>query len=356
MNPLDLVTEPLQYDFMLRALAATSLAAVVCALLSCWLVLIGWSLMGDAVSHAVLPGVVLSYALGLPFALGALVFGLLAVVLIGAVRGSRRVAEDAAIGIVFTTLFALGLVLISVTPSHTDLGHILFGSVLGVSRGALAQIAVLAGVALAVLLLRRRDLTLYAFDPTHARAIGLSPRRLGALLLGLLAVTAVVALQVVGVILVVAMLIIPGATARLLTDRFSRMLLIAPTLSVAASAAGILLSYWLDAASGGLIVLVQGALYVLVHLFAPRYGLLARHRARRVEGPAGRASSGAASSDPGPAPMEDQAPPSVTDAQIASVAERPSGTAPSAATSETSSASENSGPSRISSSAPTTMP
>ena len=150
MNPLDLVTEPLQYDFMLRALAATSLAAVVCALLSCWLVLIGWSLMGDAVSHAVLPGVVLSYALGLPFALGAIVFGLLAVVLIGAVRESRRVAEDAAIGIVFTTLFALGLVLISVTPSHTDLGHILFGSVLGVSRGALAQIAVLAGVALTV--------------------------------------------------------------------------------------------------------------------------------------------------------------------------------------------------------------
>jgi manganese transport system permease protein len=356
MSPLDLVTEPLQYDFMLRALAATSLAAVACALLSCWLVLIGWSLMGDAVSHAVLPGVVLSYALGLPFALGAIVFGLLAVVLIGTVRESRRLAEDAAIGIVFTTLFALGLVLVSVTPSHTDLGHILFGSVLGVSRGALAQIAVLAGVALAVLLLRRRDLTLYAFDPTHARAIGLSPRRLGALLLGLLAVTAVVALQVVGVILVVAMLIIPGATARLLTDRFSRMLLIAPTLSVAASAAGILLSYWLDASSGGLIVLVQGALFTLVHLFAPRYGLFARHRARRGEGPAGRASSGAASSAHGSAPTEPQAPPSVSEAQIASVAERPSGTAPSAPTSETSSASENSGPSRISSSAPTTMP
>ena len=346
----------LTYEFIQRALVVSTVTAVIAGLLSCWLVLIGWSLMGDAVSHAVLPGVVLSYALGLPFALGAIVFGLLAVVLIGAVRESRRVAEDAAIGIVFTTLFALGLVLISVTPSHTDLGHILFGSVLGVSRGALAQIAVLAGVALAVLLLRRRDLTLYAFDPTHARAIGLSPRRLGALLLGLLAVTAVVALQVVGVILVVAMLIIPGATARLLTDRFSRMLLIAPTLSVAASAVGILLSYWLDAASGGLIVLVQGALYVLAHLFAPRYGLLARHRERRGEGPAGRAASGAASSADGSAPMEDQAPPSVTDAQIASVAERPSGTAPSAATSETSSASENSGPSRISSSAPTTMP
>lgn len=338
MSPLDLVTEPLQYDFMLRALAATTLAAVVCALLSCWLVLIGWSLMGDAVSHAVLPGVVLSYALGLPFALGAIVFGILAVVLIGAVRESRRVAEDAAIGIVFTTLFALGLVLISVTPSHTDLGHILFGSVLGVSRDDLLQIAVLAAFVLALLLPRRRDLTLYAFDPTHARAIGLSPRRLGALLLGLLALTSVVALQVVGVILVVAMLIIPGATARLLTDRFSRMLVIAPTLSVAASVLGILLSYWLDAASGGLIVLVQGSLYALVHLFAPRYGLLARHRERCGDGPAQSAKAGAA------------------DAQIDSVAERPSGTAVSEPSSDTSSASENSGPSRISSSAPTTIP
>ena len=363
MSPLDLIIEPLQYDFMLRALAATSLAAVVCALLSCWLVLIGWSLMGDAVSHAVLPGVVLSYALGLPFALGALVFGLLAVVLIGAVRGSRRVAEDAAIGIVFTTLFALGLVLISVTPSHTDLGHILFGSILGVSRGDLVQIAVLASLVLALLLLlRRRDLTLFAFDPTHARAIGLSPRRLGALLLGLLAVTAVVALQVVGVILVVAMLIIPGATARLLTDRFSRMLLIAPTLSVAASALGILLSYWLDAASGGLIVLVQGTLYALVHLLAPRYGLLARGRARRGGRAERRGSPGAVPSAEGSAPTgaaesaEPQAPAAVSDAQIASVAERPSGTAVLEPTSDTSSASENSGPSRISSSAPTTMP
>ena len=362
MSPLDLIIEPLQYDFMLRALAATSLAAVVCALLSCWLVLIGWSLMGDAVSHAVLPGVVLSYALGLPFALGAIVFGLLAVVLIGAVRVSRRVAEDAAIGIVFTTLFALGLVLISVTPSHTDLGHILFGSVLGVSRGDLVQIAVLASLVLALLLLRRRDLTLFAFDPTHARAIGLSPRRLGALLLGLLAVTAVVALQVVGVILVVAMLIIPGATARLLTDRFSRMLLIAPTLSVAASALGILLSYWLDAASGGLIVLVQGTLYALVHLLAPRYGLLARGRARRGGRAERRGSPGAVPSAEGSAPTgaaesaEPQAPAAVSDAQIASVAERPSGTAVLEPTSDTSSASENSGPSRISSSAPTTMP
>jgi manganese transport system permease protein len=151
MSLVDLLLAPLQYEFMVRALATTVVAAVVCALLSCWLVLIGWSLMGDAVSHAVLPGVVIAYVLGAPFALGALVFGLLAVALIGAIRDTSRVKEDAAIGIVFTTLFALGLVLISVTPSQTDLNHIVFGNILGVSDADLVQIGVLAAVALVVL-------------------------------------------------------------------------------------------------------------------------------------------------------------------------------------------------------------
>ncbi len=289
MNPLDLLLEPLQYDFMVRALATTVVAAIVCALLSCWLVLVGWSLMGDAVSHAVLPGVVLAYVFGAPFALGALVFGLLAVALIGLIRGTSRVKEDAAIGIVFTTLFALGLVLISVTPSQTDLSHIIFGNILGISDAEFVQILILAVVAFAVLLVKRRDLTLYAFDPTHAFAIGLSPRMLGALLLGVLALTAVVALQVVGVILVVAMLIIPGATAYLLTDRFGRMLIIAPVVSAAASIIGIYLSYWLDAASGGLVVLVQGVFFTLAYLFAPRQGIIGRRLvARRTSREASR--------------------------------------------------------------------
>ncbi|MGP9536639.1 metal ABC transporter permease [Brachybacterium sp. AOP43-C2-M15] len=295
MTLLDLVLEPLQYDFMVRALLATVAAATVCALLSCWLVLVGWSLMGDAVSHAVLPGVVLAYIVGAPFAVGALAFGLLAVALIGAVRGTSRVKEDAAIGIVFTTLFALGLVLISVTPSQTDLHHIIFGNILGVSGGDLLQICLLAAVALAVLLLKRRDLTLYAFDPLHAQAIGLSPRLLGALLLGVLALTAVVALQVVGVVLVVAMLIVPGATAHLLTDRFGRMLVIAPAISVSSSVLGILLSFWVDASSGGLVVLVQGAVFALVYLVEPRRGLLGRAvsaRRRRRQGRRGQGRRG----------------------------------------------------------------
>ena len=276
MNVVDILLEPLQYEFMLRALSATAIAAIVCAVLSCWLVLIGWSLMGDAVSHAVLPGVVLAYVLGAPFAIGAIVFGFLAVSLIGIIRGTSRVKEDAAIGIVFTTLFALGLVLISVTPSQTDLNHILFGNVLGVSTADLIQIAVLAAVAFAVLLIKRRDLTLFAFDPIHTFAIGLSPRLLSAVLLGVLALTAVVALQVVGVVLVVAMLIIPGATAHLLTDRFGRMLVIAPILSAASSLVGIYLSYWVDASSGGLVVLVQGLVFAVVYLFSPRQGVIGR--------------------------------------------------------------------------------
>ncbi len=281
MSVIDLVLEPLQYDFMIRALATTVVAAIVCALLSCWLVLIGWSLMGDAVSHAVLPGVVIAYILGAPFAIGALVFGFLAVALIGLIRGTSRVKEDAAIGIVFTTLFALGLVLISVTPSQTDLNHIIFGNILGVSTADLIQIAILAAVAFAILILKRRDLTLYAFDPTHAHAIGLNPRFLGALLLGVLALTSVVALQVVGVILVVAMLIIPGATAYLLTDRFGRMLVIAPLVAAGCSVVGIYLSYWMDASSGGLVIVTQGVVFALVYLLSPRHGLLGKRIAAR---------------------------------------------------------------------------
>ena len=277
MDPITLLLEPLGYDFMVRAILTTALAAVVCAVLSCWLVLIGWSLMGDAVSHAVLPGVVLAYIVGAPFALGALVFALVAVTLIGVVRNTSRVKEDAAIGIVFTSLFALGLVLISVTPSQTDLNHIIFGNLLGVSMPDLIQVLVLGVVAFAILILKRRDLTLYAFDPTHAHAIGLSPRRLGALLLGLLALTSVVALQTVGV---VAMLIIPGSTAYLLTDRFSRMLVIAPAISAACSIAGIYFSYYLDTASGAMVVLTQGAVFAVVYLFSPRQGLIGTRLAK----------------------------------------------------------------------------
>jgi len=229
----------------------------------------------------VLPGVVLAYIAGVPFAIGAVIFGFLAVALIGAVRSTSRVKEDAAIGIVFTSLFALGLVLISVTPSQTDLNHIIFGNLLGVSQADLVQIVVLGALTFAVLVAKRRDFTLFAFDPTHAHAIGLNPRMLGAVLLALLALTSVVALQAVGVVLVVAMLIIPGATAYLLTDRFGRMLVIAPLLSAACAVVGLYLSYYLDTASGGMVVLTQGTVFALVYLGSPRHGLIGKRIAAK---------------------------------------------------------------------------
>ncbi|WNB84618.1 metal ABC transporter permease [Cellulomonas sp. ATA003] len=272
---------PWQFEFMQRALLVTTVAAVVCALLSCWLVLIGWSLLGDAVSHAVLPGVVLAYLVGWPFAVGALVFGVGAVGLIGAVRDTTRVKEDAAIGVVFTTLFALGVVLVSVTPSQIDLSHILFGNVLGVPDADVVQVVVLGALTGVVLVAKRRDLTLLAFDPTHAHAVGLSPRRLEVLLLGLLALTVVVALQAVGVVLVVAMLITPGATALLLCERMGPMLVVAPLLAAGCAVAGLYASFFLDTSSAGTVVVAQGAAFAAAYVLAPRRGVLAARRRRR---------------------------------------------------------------------------
>lgn len=281
MNLIELLAEPLGYTFMARALLVTIIAAALCAVLSCWLVLIGWSLMGDAVSHAVLPGVVLAYIAGAPFALGALVFGFLAVALIGGVRDTTKLKEDAAIGIVFTTLFSIGLVLISVTPSHVDLNHIIFGNLLGVSASDLWQVVLLGAITFAILVLKRKDFTLFAFDQTHAHALGMSPRLIGAVLLGLLAMTSVVALQAVGVILVVAMLIIPGATAYLLTDRFGKMLVIAPVLATCAGILGVYVSYYLDASTGGMVVLAQAMIFAIAYLFSPKQGLIATRLARK---------------------------------------------------------------------------
>lgn len=280
----DLLVEPWGYGFMQRALLVTVVASVVAALLSCWLVLIGWSLMGDAVSHAVLPGVVLAYLLGVPFAAGAFLFGVGAVALIGWVRATSRVKEDAAIGVVFTTVFAVGVVLVSVTPSQVDLSHILFGNVLGVSDADVWQVVVLGAVAAAVLVLRRRDLTLYAFDRVHAQVIGLPVRRIGVLLLGLLAVSVVVALQAVGVILAVAMLITPGATAYLLTDRIWRMLWVAPAIAAGCAVVGVWASYALDVASAGLVVVCQGLAFGAAHVTAR-----VRHRRAARAGRPGKA-------------------------------------------------------------------
>ena len=282
---VDFLVDPLEYTFMQRALLVTVTASIVCAVLSCWLVLIGWSLMGDAVSHAVLPGVALSYLFGAPFAIGALLFALIAVGAIGVVRNTTIVKEDAAIGVVFTTLFALGVVLISKFPSQIDLNHILFGNLLGVSQADMVQVFVLGGIALVVMIVKRRDFTLFAFDRTQARAVGINPTVISAVMLTLLALTTVVALQAVGVILVVAMLITPGASAYLLTHSFGRMLVLAPLISVGCALVGIYASFYLDVSSGGSVVLTQGLVFVLAYLLSPSQGIVIRALRQRRQVP-----------------------------------------------------------------------
>ena len=271
---MDVIIQPLQYDFMLKAIIVSSLVGVVCALLSCFLVLKRWSLMGDAVSHSVLPGVVLAYALGLPYSIGAFVFGLCGVLGIGFIKQRVRFMDDAAIGIVYTTLFALGLVLVSKIPSNIDLMHILFGYVLGISDTDAWQVGGIALFVTVVLLILRRSLLLYIFDPSHARAIRLNTSFYHYLLLVLLAFTVVASVQTVGIILVVAMLITPGAIAHLWTDRFDQMLGIAVLSSVIACIAGAYASYYFDVSTGGAMVLVLGILFLLTFFFAPRYGVL----------------------------------------------------------------------------------
>jgi manganese transport system permease protein len=286
---LEALLQPLGMQFMQRALAIGVVVAVVCAVLSCFMTLKGWALMGDAVSHAVLPGVVIAYALGLPFALGAFVFGVGSVGVIGGIKQHTRVKEDTVIGLVFTGFFALGLVLISKIRSNVDLSHILFGNLLGISDADLVQTVVISAVCLLVLLLLRRDLLLFCFDPSHARTIGLNTGALHYLLLTLVSLAAVAGLQTVGIILVVAMLVTPGATAYLLTDRFDRMTWLAVLSAVSATVLGIYTSYWLDASTAGCIVVVQTLQFLVVMVLAPRHGLLAQ---RASHAAAARAASG----------------------------------------------------------------
>jgi manganese/iron transport system permease protein len=270
------IVEPLSYDFMQRALLVAVLVGAVSAVLSCFLVLKGWSLMGDAISHAVLPGIVVAYVIGLPIAIGAFVAGLFSAISTGYLKDNSRIKEDTAMGIVFTGMFAVGLVMFSRIETDQHLSHILFGDILGVSWGDLTETAIIAIGTLVIVLAKRRDFLLYAFDPQHARAIGLPVRLLHYGLLALLSVTIVASLKAVGIILVVAMLIAPGAIGFLLAKRFEAMLAIAITVAVGAGILGTLISYAINGATGPCIVLIQAAVFLLALLFAPGNGLLRR--------------------------------------------------------------------------------
>jgi manganese/iron transport system permease protein len=272
----NLVATPLSYEFMQRALIVAVLVGAICAVLSCYLVLRGWSLMGDAVSHAVLPGIVIAFALGLPLAVGAFAAGLACAVLTGYLKENSRVKEDTVMGIVFSGMFGLGLVLFTRVDTDQHLMHILFGNMLGVTNRDLIETAIIAGGALVAVLMKRKDLLLYCFDPQHARTIGLPVRLLHYGLLVVLSLTIVASLKAVGIILVVAMLVGPGSIAYLLSDTFGRMLVIAMAVAIGSSVVGTLLSFHIDGATGPCIVLIQMAVFIAAFLLAPRRGLLRR--------------------------------------------------------------------------------
>ena len=276
---------PFTYDYMVKAMWVSALVGAVCAFLSAYLMLKGWSLIGDALGHAVVPGVALAYLLGLPYSAGAFVAGGLAAASMVIVRARTKLREDAVIGIIFTSFFALGLLIVSLNPTAVDVQAIVMGNILGISDGDVIQVVIISLASLAILILKWKDLMLVFFDESHARTVGLNPRALQVLFFALLAACTVAALQTVGAILVIAMVVTPGATAYLLTDRFKNLLIIAVILGSASAAVGAYISFFLDGATGGVIVSLQTLLFLLAFFFAPKHGrLAARRRALREAG------------------------------------------------------------------------
>jgi ABC-type Mn2+/Zn2+ transport system permease subunit/Mn-dependent DtxR family transcriptional regulator len=277
MDLVALLIDPLRFAFMQRALLAAVLVGIVCGTLGCYIVLRRMALIGDALAHSVLPGVAIAYMVGVDFLFGAVGAGVATALLIGWITTSSRVKEDAAIGVVFTGAFALGIVLITIIQSRSvDLLHMLLGNVLGVEDRDLMMTAAITAVVLITVALLFKELLLHAFDPVMAAATGLPVRGLHYLLMLLLSLTVVASLKTVGLVLVVAMLITPASTAYLLTDRFGRMLGISAAVGVVSAIAGLYLSYYWNVSSGGAIVLVATFIFFLAFLFAPQRGLVIR--------------------------------------------------------------------------------
>ncbi|WGE88733.1 metal ABC transporter permease [Actinobacillus arthritidis] len=280
---LELLLEPFQYNYMQKAIFVSMGVGVVCAFLSAFLMLKGWSLIGDALSHAVVPGVAIAYALKLPYAFGAFFSGILVALSILWVKSITRIKEDAVIGFIFTTFFALGMFIVSLNPTSVDVNAIVMGNILGIADEDLWQVAIIIGLSLLGLILFWKDLLLTFFDEHHALSVGLSPLRYKILFFTLLSACVVVALQTVGAILVIAMVVTPGATAYLLTDRFPRLVIIAILIGSLSSGVGAYLSYFLNGATGGVIVCLQTFIFLLAFCFAPKYGLISQKR-KRLEG------------------------------------------------------------------------
>jgi manganese/iron transport system permease protein len=254
--------EPFEFDFMVNALVIAALVAVPTAVLSCFMVLKGWSLMGDAISHAVFPGVVIAYIVGLPFAVGAFVAGMVCALATGYLKDNSRIKQDTVMGVVFSGMFGLGLVLYVKIQSDVHLDHILFGDMLGVSWQDITETAIIAVITTGIISLKWKDFLLHAFDPAQAKAVGLRVNLLHYGLLCLISLTIVGALKAVGIILAIAMLIAPGAIAFLLTRKFSTMLMLAVVIALTASLLGVYLSFFIDSAPAPTIVLLLSAMFV----------------------------------------------------------------------------------------------
>lgn len=275
---IEVLLEPFSYNYMWRAIWVSALVGGTCAFLSAYLMLKGWALMGDALAHSVVPGVALAYLLALPYAIGAFISGILAALSMVLVRQKTKLREDAVIGLIFTTFFAIGLLIMSINPISVNIQSIILGNILSISDEDAAQVVIISAITLFVMTLKWKDLMLIFFDEHHATSIGIPVTFLKILFFTLLSAATVAALQTVGACLVIAMVATPGATAYLLTDRFDRLVLISIILGTVTSAGGAYLSYYLDGATGGIIVTLQTLIFLAAFLLAPKHGLLASRR------------------------------------------------------------------------------
>ncbi|GGA27610.1 metal ABC transporter permease [Neptunicoccus cionae] len=279
---MEYLLEPFSYGYMTNAMWVSALVGGVCAFLSAYLMLKGWSLIGDALSHSVVPGVAGAYILGLPFALGAFIAGGLAAGAMLFLSERSGLKVDVIIGLIFTSFFGLGLFVVSVNPMSVSIQTITMGNILAITPEDTLQLAIIGFVSLAVLVAKWKDLMVTFFDESHARTIGLRPGLLKAVFFILLSACVVAAMQTVGAFLVIALVVTPGATAYLLCDRFPRLILVSVAIGSITSFLGAYISYFLDGATGGIIVTLQTLIFLVVFVFAPKHGLLAAKRKARL--------------------------------------------------------------------------
>jgi manganese/iron transport system permease protein len=278
---MNLLLEPFTYNYMVNAMWACALVGAVCGFLSAYLMLKGWSLIGDALSHAIVPGVAGAYMLGLPFSIGAFFSGGLAALAMLFLNQRTKLREDAIIGLIFTSFFALGLFMVSLSPTSVNIQTIVLGNILAITQEDLVQLVIICGVSMTVLCLKWKDLMVTFFDEDHARSVGLNTTALRLVFFTLLAACTVAALQTVGAFLVIAMVVTPGATAYLLTDRFSRLIILSVSIGAVTSFLGAYFSYFLNGATGGIIVILMTAVFLVAFFLAPKHGMLAaRAKAR----------------------------------------------------------------------------